>query len=414
MTNILSPPHDGSSHERMPCEEVSRLKNMSPIRYLGVVTLPGYLRGDSCSWKVWSRRTVELQGFRVVTVTGDAGGLVAELVPDGRFSPRCGQCGTRGWYRDTRRQARHFRHVPLWGIPVALHYAPRRVRGPRCDGIHVESMPWVSGKQQMTHALMVTLATWARALPWQQVARLFRCSWGTVATAVEEAVAYGLAHRDLDHVTHIGIDEISRKRGHVYVTNVYDLARKRLVWSGEGRSKETVNAFFDVLGPEKTAALEGICCDMWQPYIDVIKDRAAQAVLVFDKFHIVHHLMAAVDQVRRDEVREKGPAHKALMYKTRFIWLKNPWNLTEHQARRLGVLERLNLKINRAYLLKELFLSVWEYRRAGWAKRHLTQWFWWATHARLPPMRDFAWMVRRHEDDILNYFRMPICVFRSS
>ena len=86
--------------------------------------------------------------------------------------------------------------------------------------------------------------------------------------------------------------------------------------------------------------------------------RPPQAVLVFDKFHIVRHLMAAVDQVRRDEVREKGPAHKALLYKTRFIWLKNPWNLTERQALRLGALERLNLKINRAYLLKELFRDV--------------------------------------------------------
>ena len=210
----------------------------------------------------------------------------------------------------------------MWGIPVALRYAPRRVSCPRCVGVHVESLPWVSGKQQMPHALMATLATWARVLPWQQVARLFRCSWGTVATAVEAAVAYGLAHRDLENLTHIGIDEISRKRGHVYVTNVYDLERKRLVWSGEGRSTETFHAFFDVLGPEKTAALEGICCDMWQPYIDVIKARAPQAVLVFDKFHIVRHLMEAVDQVRRDEVREKGPAHKALMYKTRFIWLQ--------------------------------------------------------------------------------------------
>ena len=197
------------------------------------------------------KATVELQGFRVVTVTGDAGGLVAELAPDRRFVPRCGQCGTRGAYRDTR-PVRRFRHVPLWGIPVALRYAPRRVGCPRCAGVHVESMPWVRGKQQMTHALLVTLATWARALPWEQVARLFRCSWGTVATAVEEAVAVGLAHRDLDHLTHIGIDEISRKRGHVYVTNVYDLARKRLVWSGEGRTTDTLNAFFDFLGPEKT------------------------------------------------------------------------------------------------------------------------------------------------------------------
>ena len=195
---------------------------------------------------------------------------------------------------------------------------------------------------------------------------------------------------------------------HVYVTNVYDLARKRLLWSGEGRSRATLEEFFDFLGPERPAALEGIYCDMWQPYIDVVRVRASQAVLVFDKFHIVSHLMKAVDQVRRDETREKGPAHKALMHKTRFIWLKNPWNLTEAQHRRLGELAHLNLKINRAYLLKELFAHFWSYRTAGWAKRYLKRWFWWATHSRLPPLRNFAWMLRRHETDILNYFRMPI------
>ena len=301
------------------------------------------------------------------SVTGATSGLVAVVVADLRFSPRCGQCLEPVRYRDTR-PVRRFRHVPMWGIPVELRYEPRRVSCPRCAGVHVEAMPWVSGKQRMTRALVVTLATWTRLLPWEQVARLFHCAWGTVATAVEEAVVYGLANRDLEGLTHIGIDEISRKRGHVYVTNVYDLERKRLVWSGEGRKQETLEAFFDYLGPEKTAALEGICCDMWQPYIDVIKDRAPQAVLVFDKFHIVRHLMEAVDQVRRDEIREKGSEHKALMYKTRFIWLKNPWNLTEGQAFRLGELERLNLKINRAYLLKELFRHFWDYRRAGGQK----------------------------------------------
>ncbi len=353
------------------------------------------------------KETVELQGFRVYKVTGGVSGLVAMIAPDKRFTPRCGQCLESAPYRDSR-PMRRFRHVPMWGIPVELQYEPRRVSCLRCGGVHVEAMPWVSGKQRMTRALMITLATWTRVLPWKQVAQLFRCAWGTVATAVEEAVAYGLDHRDLGQLTHIGIDEISRKRGHVYVTNVYDLRSKRLVWSGEERSRDTLEAFFAFLGPEKTAELEGICCDMWQPYIDVIKEQAPQAVLVFDKFHIVRHLMEAVDQVRRDEVREKGPAHKALMYKTRFIWLKNPWNLTEGQALRLGELEQLNLKINRAYLLKELFRHFWDYTYAGWARRYLKRWFWWATHSRLEPMRDFAWMVRRHEEDILNYFRMPI------
>ena len=353
------------------------------------------------------KATVQLQGFKVIAVRGNRTGLAAELAADGRYSPRCGQCRELAQHRDTRR-VRWFRHVPLWGIPMSLGYAPRRVSCARCAGVHTEWMPWASGKHRFTREFMVTLAVWSRRLPWRQVAELFGCAWGTVAAAVEEAVAYGLAKRDLSELTHVGIDEISRKRGHVYVTNVYDLIAKRLVWSGEGRSEDTLRGFFDFLGPERTTKLEGICCDMWQPYVEVIKEKASQAVLVFDKFHIVRHLMAAVDQVRRDEIREKGAAHKELVARSRYVWLKNPWNLTDKQAVRLSQLEALNLKIGRAYLIKEAFREFWNYRRAGWAKRYLRRWFWWATHSRLPPIRDFAWMLRRHQPDILNYFRVPI------
>jgi transposase len=353
------------------------------------------------------KETVELQGFRVKVVQKSADGLEARLQVDKRYSPRCGVCGEPARYRDTRTN-RRFRHVPLWGINVHLVYAPRRVTCRHCGGVHVEKMPWVSGKRQFTHALMVTLASWARILTWKQVASLLHCSWSTVEAAVDEAVTYGLAHRDLSDVTHIGIDEISRKRGHVYVTNVYDLRRRCLLWSGEGRAKETLEGFFDWFGDERTAMLDGVCCDMWQPYIDVVKTRAPKAILVFDKFHIVQHLTQAVDQVRRDEIREKGQDHKALMNKTRYIWLKNPWNLSDKQQARLSELEHLNLKINRAYLLKEAFREFWSYTYAGWAKRYLNRWFWWATHSRLQPMRDFAWMLRRHQDDLMNYFKMPI------
>jgi transposase len=235
------------------------------------------------------KETLELQGFRVANVTGGITGPVATIAADRRFSPRCGQCFEAAPYRDTR-PLRRFRHLPMWGIPVELRYPPRRVSCPRCRGVHVEAMPWVSGKQRMTRALMVTLATWTRVLPWKQVARLFRCAWGTVASAVERAVAYGLANRNVEGLTHIGIDEISRKRAHGYVTNVYDLVRKRPVWRGEGHSKETLEAFFAFLGPEKTAALPDICCEMGQPYIDIIKAHAPEAVLAFDGLHIVGHL----------------------------------------------------------------------------------------------------------------------------
>jgi transposase len=89
-------------------------------------------------------------------------------------------------------------------------------------------------------------------LPWYTVAKLFGCAWGTVASAVKVVVDYGLKHRDLSSITYIGIDEISRKKGHVYLTNVYDLHSKALIWSGEGRTKDTLRSFFKYLGQERT------------------------------------------------------------------------------------------------------------------------------------------------------------------
>ena len=132
------------------------------------------------------KETVELQGFHVLTVTKVGGGLEAELAPDGRYAPRCGGCGGCGCcarYRDTR-PARRFRHVPLWGGRRAAGLCPTPGNLEHCGGVHVEAMPWVSGKRQFTRALMVALATWARVLTWQQVAALFHCSWSTVAAAV--------------------------------------------------------------------------------------------------------------------------------------------------------------------------------------------------------------------------------------
>lgn len=351
--------------------------------------------------------TLSLQGFRIDSVMGHPFGIMIQIVPDRRFLPRCGRCGHPGKYRDTRPE-RKFRHVPLWGIPVLLFYSPRRVLCRHCRGIYVESIPWAAGKRRLTKAFACYLATWARLLPWLEVARLFRCSWGTVAAAVDFVVTYGLENRDLAGITHIGIDELSRRKGHQYLTNVYDLKAKRLIWSGEGRSEETLREFFDFFGEQRAKQLRGICCDIWMPYINVIEEKAPNAILVFDKFHIIRHLMDAVDQVRRDEVHEKGKQHKELIKRTRYLWLKNPWNLTDKQKARLGALEKLNLKINRAYLLKEAFRDFWSYSKPAWAAKYMQKWFWWATHSRLKPMRDFAWFLRRNEENILSYFTLPI------
>lgn len=353
------------------------------------------------------RETLELQGFRIESVEKKDSELLVTIEPDLRYHPRCGVCGTPGCYRDTLPK-RYFRHVPIWGIDVNLVYSPCRVRCAECCGIHVEQLPWSAGKRRLTKAFAVTIATWARQLTWLQVARLFGCSWGTVAAAVAYVVTFGMAHRDFAEVTHIGIDEISRQKGHVYLTNVYDLKTGTLIWSTEGRSTDSLDSFFSFFGPERTEKLKGICCDMWPAFIKAVKAKAPQATLVFDKFHIVKKLTEAVDIVRRQEISEKGKEHKKLVAGSRYIWLKNPWNLSDRQKASLGYLETLNLTIHRAYLLKESFRDFWQSETKDVAAKVLNQWCSWADESEIKPMQDVADLIRRHEENILTYFDMPI------
>jgi transposase len=264
------------------------------------------------------------------------------------------------------------------------------------------------GKSRITIYKIMQITLLAELLPWKQVAHLLGVHWNTVRNAVEQAVKYGLKHREIGKVLYVGVDELSRKKGHVYCTNVYDLQKKRLIWTGAGRDQHTLESFFAEVGSSLKPCVIGICCDMWQPYIDTLRKYFPQAVMVFDKFHIIRHLNQTVDAVRRDEARELKERGVDVLNGTRYLWLKNNENLTEKQRIRFSSLERMNLKINRAYLLKELFSHFWTYRTRGWAKKFLDKWFWWATHSRLKPFRDFAWMLRRHEDGILNYFKVPI------
>ncbi|MEJ5378065.1 MAG: ISL3 family transposase, partial [bacterium] len=352
------------------------------------------------------RKTLGLKGFCVKEVKESEGQLLVYLVADKRYRAVCSQCGQKMPGYDTLGE-RRWKHVPLWGIGVVLIYAPRRVKCTSC-GVKVEKIAWTQGKSPLSVSLSVVLATWAREVAWQVVGRLFGFHWNTVRKAVKEVVEYGLEHRDMGDVLYIGIDEISRRKGHIYHTQIYDLIGKRLLWSGEGRSSSTLEAFCEQLGAKRCGQIEAVCCDMWAPYVDVVRQRFPNAVMVFDKFHIVRHLLEAVDTVRRQEARQLQAKNPELLKRTRYIWLKNPWNLTQQQRIRLSELEKLNLKINRAYLLKEAFRRFWNYLHPAWANRFLQQWFWWATHSRLQPMRNFAWMLRRHQENILSYFNVRI------
>ena len=353
------------------------------------------------------KRTLELKDHKIISIEEQGDNLYIHLdVIKTRKLP-CSVCGTRSKRKD-RQKERQWMHVPLWGICVFLLYRPCRVHCKNCGHVKVERYPWAEGKHPLTTALINVLSRWCQLLPIETVATMHGQHWNTVYSAVKAAVKYGLEHRDLSDTLYIGIDEISRKKGHTYLTNVYDLEKNTLIWSGAERKETTLRAFFEGCSKEMLAGIKGVCCDMWEPYETVVKEYLPDAIFVFDKFHIVKRLLKAVDDVRLEEYRELKPTNPDLLVKSKYLLLKNPGNLTDKQERRLSYLLKLNIRSVKAYLLKEEFRLLWECTTVEEAEEFLKSWLWRATHSRLKPIRTFAWTVKRHIEGILAWFKLPI------
>lgn len=318
----------------------------------------------------------------------------------------CSGCGCRAAGYD-RLPEREWDFVPLWQIAVVLTYALRRVECPDC-GVKVERVPWAEGKQQQTKEYRVFLAGWAKRLSWQEVADIFGASWDTVYRSVRWVVQWGVVHRELTGVTAIGVDEIQWKRGHHYLTLVYQIdgSSRRLLWIAQERTEQTLGTFFDVLGPQILPTLQFVCSDMWRPYLKVIAERAGHAVHVLDRYHIMARLNQAIDKVRAEEAkRMKQDGYEPLLKHSRWCLLKRVENLTVKQAVKLKDLLQYNLRTMRAWLLREDFQQFWEYRSPAWAGRFLDGWCRAVMRSRLEPMKQQARSIREHRELLLNWFR---------
>ncbi len=337
---------------------------------------------------------------------GGQPGLLVLILPRAGSRPVCPGCGRRRGCYD-RQPARCYDFVPLWGLPVVFEYEARRVNCARC-GVRVEALPWSHGKSRLTEAYAWFLAGWAKRLSWKQVAEVFHTSWDTVYRAVSRAVHWGLAHRSLEGLEAIGVDEVCWRKGHQYLTVVYqlDAGARRLLWIGEHRKAKTLLRFFRWLGKERTAQLSFVCSDMWRAYLKVIAKKAGHALHVLDRYHLVARLNKAVDKVRAEEVRRlKAEGYDPVLTHARWCLLKNPENLTQGQEVKLADLLRYNLRSVRAYLLKEQLQLFWGYVSPYWAGRYLDHWCRQAMRSRLEPLKAIARSMRSHRELILNWFR---------
>ncbi len=345
-------------------------------------------------------------GSICVTLIAGVEALVIDIEPRRNSRPICPECGARRKMYD-RQPQRLFEYIPVWSFKTYFRYAPRRVRCPE-HGVKVEALPWAYGKERMTFSYQVYLSRWAKRLSWKETADIFETSWDTVFRAVKFVVDYGLAHRSLDGVTEIGVDEISVFKGHKYLTLVYQInaGSRRLLWSGPERRTKTLLQFFQNFGRERSAQLQFVCSDMWAPYLKVIAKKAPQALNILDRFHIMRKFNEAIDEIRRGEVKQlKDNQQENVLNRGRWLLLKRPENLTEKQTARMSELLKLNLASIKGYLLREDFQRFWDYQRADYADKFLENWATRTLQTDLEPMKKVARMLRKHKPLIMNWFK---------
>jgi transposase len=313
---------------------------------------------------------------------------------------RC-PCGfkTRSRY-DAR--LRRWRHLDLGACKLFLKAEIRRVDCPLC-GVRSEDVPWARPRARHTRDFEDVVTWLAQRSDKTTVSKLLRCSWQAVDAMVGRVVADHLDERRLDDLYRIGVDEISYKRGHRYITVVADHDSGDVVWAAEGRTTEVLQAFFDELGEEGRQRLEAISMDLGHAYAKAARESIPHARICLDPFHVMAFMNRALDSVyskstsTRGELRLDGRTWKKLRTALR----TGRERLRDEQQELLAHMRRARSQLFRAWEIKEALRDLYRMVEPKDAAAYLDAWFRRAARCRIKPVVDLVRRLRKHRDGIL-------------
>lgn len=346
--------------------------------------------------------------WRVTEVRIDFEGRKVEVwiegPPEEALCPDCG----KGYRIYDHRGERQWRHLDTLQFQTILHCRIPRVE---CPGHGVKSIevPWAEKNSRFT-ALFERLAIDVLLGCQNQTKAMgvLKLSWDEVHLIQEKAVQRGLPRRSESGVQHLGVDEKSFLKGQSYATILSDLDEARVLDVAPDRKEGSLVELFKRIPEKHREEIAAVAVDRWEPYRKAVQAWLPEAAIVHDKSHIAKSWGEAVDKVRRAE-------HKSLLKEgaedlkgTKYLWLTNPEKWTDNQKPQFKELKDKGLKVGRAWALKELFSSLWEYRYEKPARNFFKKWDWWATHARLKPLAEVAQRLKRHLENILTYLRHRI------
>lgn len=338
----------------------------------------------------------------------DAGGyLIVSVRPRKKAARRCGRCQVRAPWYDRGGGRRWWRALDLGVMRVWLvGDAPRVNCGEH--GPTVVAVPWARHDSRFTISFEDTTAWLSAHTPASTVAELLRTTWRAVAGIIGRVVAERAGALDrLAGLRRVGIDEVAYRKGHRYLVIVVDHDSGRIVFSGEGRRKETVEKFFAALGPERAGLLTHVSADGAGWIGDVVAEHAPQAVRCLDAFHAVGWITDALDEVRRavwNQLRggKGGATEESKAFKgARWALRKNPDRLSDTQKATLASIQTTNRPLYRAYLLKEQFRELIKIKGED-GKLLLAAWLRWASRSKIPAMAKVAKKIRRHLPELHN------------
>lgn len=313
----------------------------------------------------------------------------------------CTVCGKKSGVYDTT--DRTWQHLNFFQYATYIHARLPRVDC-QTDGIKQIQVPWARERSGFTLLFEAMIMAFADDMPVLSIADMVGVHDTRIWRIIGHYVNKDVDNLDLSKVRHVGVDETSSKRGHNYVTLFVDMDTSRVIFVTKGKDSETLKGFKDHIISHKGTAeqITEFSSDLSPAFISGVTKYFPEAHMTFDKFHVMKMLNAAVDATRRSEqIQEKD------LKSSRYVWLKNPSNLSVKEKKKLDSFSGKKLKTGRAYRMKLLFQELFTYDEER-ALAGLKKWYVWAMHSRIDPIKAFARSLKKHWDGIVRWFKTKL------
>ena len=316
----------------------------------------------------------------------------------------CSACG-HSQYSHYDSKIHQIRDLSSAGTRIHVQFEYWRLLCQHCKTVRNETLAWLASSGRFTKRFEQDIGRQCREMSIVRVAEMHRLSWDQVRR-MEMVYMRELEakHPPSQNLRAIGIDEVSIKKGHKYAIVVADLDQKRPIWvKSDGRKEEHMDVFYKEMGTRRSQGIKLAVMDMWKPFRNSTLRHSPGAQIIYDKFHVLHHLSEALDEVRRREYKRVSENDRKFIKGQRYTLLSNRANLDLKGKRALNLLLEANKRLNKAYLLKESFGQLWDYNNPTWSQKFFENWKSQLRWSRLEPFQKFVGLVERHWDGIVSY-----------